>query len=307
MPDKFSVHIHGNPPIWCEIKPRVPIRIAVLGDIHAPFHDPQALQLAIEIIKSIPLDILIFNGDCVDFFAISRFSKDPKRRLELVSELRAAKKVFQHILHQLPSVSIIYLSGNHEDRLKAYLWSKAPELSELDKLIAETMSEISGMKFREHNILPILLGLPPDTLFLSYADTPMPDNELAAPTVKVGKLLIAHGDTFRLNGNTVNVARCLFQRVLRNILICHWHRADRYEQTDIFGHLHGAYVSPCLSLPRPHWDTSRLWTQGFSIIEVAPDGFFKVDIITFIRQNGHKLAYYAGTRFSVKTKGGIRS
>lgn len=44
-------------------------RIAVLSDIHLPYHDDEALGLAVESVKEYNPDIVLLNGDIADFFA----------------------------------------------------------------------------------------------------------------------------------------------------------------------------------------------------------------------------------------------
>ena len=53
----------------------------VINDIHFPYQDDKALQLTLKIIKAYQPDIIFINGDAMDFYAISKFSKEPLRSL----------------------------------------------------------------------------------------------------------------------------------------------------------------------------------------------------------------------------------
>jgi hypothetical protein len=56
-----------------EVQAHKPITAVVIGDLHFPFEDPAAMALAKKIIASANPEIVIINGDLVDFFGISRF------------------------------------------------------------------------------------------------------------------------------------------------------------------------------------------------------------------------------------------
>lgn len=279
----MRLEVHGeNAPVWAEVKFEKNIKVAVIADLHIPFHDQNALQLAKNILKDVKPDITVLNGDVIDFFAISRFSKDPRRKLELGKEIREARSLLNKLFAEIQT-RWIYIEGNHENRLRLFIWNRASELVGLEELELENL-----LRLKEHNVL-----------YLRHPDTVQSIDQFATPQVKVGMLYIAHGDTFRLSWNTVGIARCLFLKTLKNLLIGHWHRADEWKQADYEGRLHGCWVVPCLSLQRPNWDTGRIWGQGMALIEVTPRGFFRVDLISFIQENGNLLAFANGKEFRV--------
>lgn len=273
---------HGEFPIWAEVKSSKSLTVAVINDLHVPFHDPVALSLATSILKSVQPDLIVLNGDIVDFFAISRFSKDPRRKLELGQEIKKAREVLSKLFEI--KAKWIYIEGNHENRMRWYIWNKASELIGLDELELPNLLRLSKY----------------DVLYLRHPDTPLPVDQFATPQVRVGMVYIAHGDTFRLSGSTVGVARCLFLRTFKNLIIGHWHRADKWTQLDYEGKEHGCWVVPCLSYQRPHYDTGRIWGQGMALVDVTPRGFFHVDLISFIKENGYLLAFVGGKEYSCK-------
>lgn len=267
-----------------EIVPHKALKVIVLNDIHVPFHDPAAIDLAIQIGKFVKPDIIIFNGDIYDFFAISRFSVSPERRLRLHEELYMTRDVIKMIVDGVKSSRLnIFLAGNHEERLTSYLWSRAPELSMLEEL------ELKN-----------LLRLNKNWIYLDYKREPQPVGQDVEPRVVIGNLMVMHGGKLKLSGNAVNVALNVFRRVLCNAVIGHWHRADEYIQMDYEGKAHGIWVVPCLCLQRPHWDTGRIWGQGMGVITVNENGFFRCEVISFIRINGEILAFFNGKEFRSK-------
>ncbi len=54
--------------------------ILLLSDIHVPYHNIQALTLALKYGLENDVNTILLNGDVIDFYAISRFEKDPRKR-----------------------------------------------------------------------------------------------------------------------------------------------------------------------------------------------------------------------------------
>jgi predicted phosphodiesterase len=100
-------------------------KIAVLSDIHIPYHSLSALSAALDFIQSEKPDSIILNGDTIDMYSLSRFQKDPRKR-SVAHELKALNE-FLDVLSQF-GAKIVYKLGNHDERYQHYLMHKAPEL-----------------------------------------------------------------------------------------------------------------------------------------------------------------------------------
>ena len=100
-------------------------KLAVLSDIHVPYHSISALECALDKISEEKPDAILLNGDTVDFYGLSRFMKDPRKR-SVAHELQALNE-FLDVLQQF-GAKIIYKLGNHDERYEHYLMHKAPEL-----------------------------------------------------------------------------------------------------------------------------------------------------------------------------------
>lgn len=109
-------------------------KVVFVSDIHAPFQDEASIKACLSFIKFWKPTEIIFMGDVVDFYAISRFNKDPNRALQLQKELDIAHHILKRFCQSAPQAKKIFLKGNHEYRLQKYLWSNAPELSNLRSL-----------------------------------------------------------------------------------------------------------------------------------------------------------------------------
>lgn len=124
-------------------------KLILLNDIHIPFEDKQTLQSVYSGIKYTKPDTIILGGDIVDFYSISRFDKDPQRRLRLETEIEPTKEFLANLRKIAPNSKIIYLEGNHEERLQKYINHNAPELAWVKALQLERILNLEeyGIKY----------------------------------------------------------------------------------------------------------------------------------------------------------------
>ena len=103
-------------------------KVFVIPDVHVPYHDKKAWGLTLEVIKDLKPDVVVSIGDFADFYAVSSFDKDPSRRLNLKWEVDCINKELDRLCQVAKNSQVVFLEGNHEDRLRRYLWKKAQEL-----------------------------------------------------------------------------------------------------------------------------------------------------------------------------------
>ncbi len=108
-------------------------KIITMTDWHCPFHDEQAIELAIKFARDLKPIELVVHETC-DWYSISKFNKDPNRRENLQDDLDITVKLLTKLRKHFPKIPITMLSSNHDARLKKYLWSDAPGLSSLRSL-----------------------------------------------------------------------------------------------------------------------------------------------------------------------------
>ncbi len=108
-----------------------------IPDIHIPDHDPDALSWALRTGLALRPYKVILLGDVINFDPICRFPKPPRAALTLQDELEAAQHVIRRIDQTFKAAKIVWLCGNHEERLTKYLWRNAPELADLQELALE--------------------------------------------------------------------------------------------------------------------------------------------------------------------------
>ena len=253
--------------------------VVVLSDIHLPEEDPDAMLLAHDIVRDVKPDVVIINGDLVDFKGVAWFRTSPYRRVSFAEELEQAAEKLQRILAWAPDARWVYIEGNHEVRLQNYLWDRAPELAYLPSLA-----------------VPALLRVPTNVTYLAHVEGYRRRLEAAAPEVRLGSLYILHGDTIKSSGNVVNVARTVFLKLLKPVLVGHWHRSQIYLHTDYEGQTTGAWATPCLTGPRAHYGTDRVMDQGISVIYVD-DHLFEVNLIPFLARGRELRAIFQGRSY----------
>jgi len=121
-----------------------------LNDFHVPFEDPVAVELAFGFCEWLQPKIIVLH-ELHDFYAVSKFDKDPDRKMHLQDEIDQAHKYLKELRKRCPDSRIILLKSNHTDRLKKYLWSKAQELNSLRCLKLEELFQLKDLdiEYRE--------------------------------------------------------------------------------------------------------------------------------------------------------------
>jgi hypothetical protein len=76
--------------------------------------------------------VLFLLGDICDWYALSRFCRDPKKRLGLKEEVGQTNSFLGRVRKAAgKKAKVYYIRGNHDLRLIRYLWQVASELSEM--------------------------------------------------------------------------------------------------------------------------------------------------------------------------------
>lgn len=127
-------------------------KFVCLSDIHYPYHDEKALSLVKEFLDDFQADILVLNGDIADFPTISKYAP---RRLEAMKEIQFQDQLDTAVdgIEELRDYADVahFIEGNHEDRLQAYLGSKAKELASLKALNFENLLELDRLQYSHTN------------------------------------------------------------------------------------------------------------------------------------------------------------
>lgn len=103
--------------------------VVIASDIHIPFQDDRAVSAFIKYCKEKQPEAVVLNGDILDMFMLSRFTKGEGRNP--LEEMTMCQGFLDSLRKAVPNSEIYYVIGNHENRLEKYVLTKAPELASL--------------------------------------------------------------------------------------------------------------------------------------------------------------------------------
>jgi predicted phosphodiesterase len=234
----------------------------VLNDIQIPFHDPKVLDLALGFAQDLKPHGVILNGDVTDCYSLSDFSKNPVQDKDIDKEVKIAGE----LMDQLAKIAKerVWLGGNHEDRLRRYLWNRAPALKKRGVDDFEDRFQIKDHGF----------------IWKPYGAIQM-----------LGKLTVTHGSLVsKYSGQT---ARYHFDRYGTSILIGHTHRLGVYYRTNVRG-AHAAYENGCLCRMNPEYVQHPDWQHGFSVVHVDEQGMFNVQQVPILKR---RVFFYGNQKY----------
>ena len=235
-------------------------------------HFGQRLEMldAVEIV-SIELDgehmIAQLSVDPPTYFAegfgahnsISSFDRNPTRAFHLQDELDESYAWLFSRAEANPNARRIFIEGNHEDRLRRFLWKEAADLSSLRVLNFEELMRFDELEMEDLTYMSVLD-------FLGFR--------------------IQHG--WKASGGStpwpINVGRFMAQKEGSSGLCGHTHRASIYCWTTSRGS-HSYVENGCLCRFDLEYAPFPNWQQAFSygevkngkvhmkLVQIYPDGF----------------------------------
>jgi predicted phosphodiesterase len=222
-------------------------KILILSDIHFPFQHNQALETALEYGYKKGVDTIVLNGDILDMYSVSRWEKDPRKRVGISHELDIARNFLKALRTNFTDAQIVFKEGNHEERMETYLRVKAPELLDTDEFSLEVllrMNEIGGRYVKNKKI------------------------------IKAGHLNIIHGHEFgRSVFSPVNPARGFYNRGKVNLIAGHNHQTSEHSEPNMNGKEISCWSTGCLCDLRPAYMPYNKWNHGGAIVKMYGDDF----------------------------------
>lgn len=222
-------------------------KVLCLPDIHFPYHDSQAIKLALKVSRVISPNLIIQMGDLLDSYSLStKYQVDPSQRASrFKEELPPAREFLSTLRNQNPQAKIKLLQGNHEERLRKLLISNAPALLDLPELEIPSLLQLS--KFRIDPVLYKDLWLTPDFV-LTHGTKISQDASISGKKELLARLVSgASGHTHRLGSYRFRASNQLLE----------WSE---------FGHL--------ASNPLSYMETPGNWQQGVGFLEVSGNHVF---------------------------------
>jgi predicted phosphodiesterase len=229
--------------------PKASKKILIIGDIHIPYHDDNALFAALKHGAECQVDTIIINGDLLDFAMISRHEKDLRKR-SVGYEIATAKTFLEGLRAMFPKALIVFKEGNHDTRYQKWIMQKAPELLDID---GTSLSELLGL-------IPLRI-------------THIHDKQI----IYAGKMAILHGHEIGLTSGGVNPARSVRLKLNKSAIVNHFHRETKDMGKNLGEQPYSCYSNGCLCDLHPEYmGVHTLWTHGFTILDIDKHGNYKV-------------------------------
>lgn len=225
--------------------------VLILSDIHLPYHDLDAVVMAVNYGIENKCDAILLNGDVIDFYQLSRFTKS-STMATLLTE-RDMYFEFIRYLQDTTGLPIYHKLGNHEERYANYIRQQAPVLEQIPDLAIDKF-----LKMQESGVVMIE----------------------GRQKIKLGNLTVIHGhEGGESIFSPVNPARGAFLKYKANVLAGHNHQTSSHFESTLDGTLIGCWSTGCLCQLTPEYRPFAYtkWNHGFAHVEVKEDGSFTVN------------------------------
>ena len=220
-------------------------KIACLSDEHLPFIDKKADELVKLFLKDLKPDKIIFLGDFIDLWQISKFDRSVYRQNTLQDDIQNAHEYLREFRDLFPKQEIIYLFGNHEERISKYTFRVAPELEGL--IYLDKMLKLKELKIKHY--------------------------KKQTDVHREGDLLFTHGTV--VSQDSGMTCRRMLKKYGMSIIHGHTHRLGSHFKTDYYG-MRGAWEngSLCDSTLAEEWRMGIAdWQMGFSVVTILGNRF----------------------------------
>jgi predicted phosphodiesterase len=235
--------------------------ILLISDLHIPYHDIDAITIALDYGKQQKVNTIFINGDLIDNAQVSRFERDMSKR-STRQEFDATKQFLVELRKVFPDASIYWLKGNHCVRWEKFLAAKVSEIWDDPYFHLEERLRLNEQRIK---ILD-------DTVL-----------------VKAGKLSITHGHhIFKGVFAPVSPARGAYMRAKQSIIVGHLHRASQNSEMDLDGNVISCWSQACLCELRPNYSPLVSNSQhGFAHILVDKNKNYVVKNYQIIKGQIH--------------------
>lgn len=235
--------------------------VLMISDLHIPYHDIDAITIALDYGKKHKVNTIYINGDLIDNAMVSKFEKDLRKR-SVKQEFDATKQFLVSLRKAFPKASIYWAKGNHCVRWEKFLMQKVQEIWDDPYFRLE-----ERLKLNEERITLI-------------------DDSIL---VKIGKLTVAHGHhIFKGIFSPVSPARGAFMKAKQSIIVGHLHRASHHPEITADGDVISCWSTACLCELRTNYSPQVSNSQhGFAHITVEKNGDYSVKNYQIIKGKIH--------------------
>ncbi len=227
--------------------------IGFISDHQVPFQDNAAIEACYSYLKDVGVNTIFINGDFIDFYGLSSFQKDPRRR-DFNHEYYNILMALEHLRGNFPNATIYYnLDANHEARYEKFMMFKAPELLKLE-LPEHGLADL--LRLSLHGIIP-----------LHHNDHCL-----------IGKLPVLHGHTiFTGQTSPVSTARTVYMKAKQSCIASHCHQVSEYTTKTLSGEIITCWTTGMLMDNNCEYNPhNNNYSQGFAHITTERDGSYHV-------------------------------
>jgi len=248
------------------------MRVAFPTDEHYPFQDERARSVALQIVQDFDPHVRIAGSDGMDFYSISKYSKNPARMkgTNLQNEINKWQAGQREWMDAAPNAHGYFLIGNHEDRLRRYIWNH-PEISDLEVLKLQNILEL--FKF---------------DIYWSEAGS----KELNL----YNKVVLKHGSYVRKNSAYTAKAELEKEHYSISVVAGHTHRGGTVYATTRHGLVIGQEAF-CLCTLNPEYMDNPNWQQGIVLIDVDRN-HLSIEPIPIHTTSNKKTAVWRGKEYT---------
>ena len=154
-----------------------------------PIHDPQALDLAVQICSEMQPETIVMLGDLIDAAPFGKFDLEPSLRQTTQPSIALATYWLSQLRAVCPDSEIVIVEGNHDARIRLAVARSMPEVANLKA----DGDDLSVLDIRR------LLGL--DALDIQWVGSPYPKGWMLWDRIRC-----EHGSKVRAKGGATVAA-----------------------------------------------------------------------------------------------------
>lgn len=249
---------------------------AIVGDAQVPFHDPRAIEVAAQVIEEAKPDHLVYDGDMIDFWSISRHQPERHRvlaALSLQEEIDRTIEVQDKLARGVPHTCKRHnIDGNHENSLERFLgYGDQKVLGSLRHLHMENVFQYRNRGFSSYQ--PYGEGL-----------------------WICENLFVHHGNyVMQVPGSSVKKE---IDSIGASVIMGHVHRrADiRFRQGE---HEWRGIENGCLCQLSASYAPMTNWAHSITIVEKYDNRHWDAKVVDIITDDKEVFAMYNGHKFSI--------
>lgn len=293
-PTKFVTPAVHVPPVIRSARPAysgVSNDTVVLGDQQAPYEDPEAHALVLQVLKDLKPTAVVLTGDTVDFPDISRHKDNPEWHVSTQECIDAGYRLIRDYVEAADTASFTKLIGNHDERIRNEILNRAERLYGVRPAPTEDdpdpLEALSLRRLLHLDKLGVNLIQPNGNY--THAQFPIRSD-----------LVVRHG---WLTG--ANAPAKSLQSIDFNLIVGHTHRQSITKRLvhDHEGRVREQFAVETGCLCRLEgglgYAVDPNWAQGFAVATTWEDGSVNAELATIKNDGGRKSLFFRGEKWSV--------